>query len=174
MRNGFCTVCKNKCEWNQQKNLNFIYVYEEVEKTKTSEDLRQKYVESSSNLKQSEQILKGLEKDFCDILTECYKNSEEIKKCVEKLKETSLCKNPNESFEEYIKHCILNEQNEKKPGYLDRIKGYEMLKDTNDRIIKAFKGQSIFEDLDKFKEQILNEKKQIFKMVEKEKSCIIF
>lgn len=174
MRNGFCTVCKNKCEWNQHKNLNFIYVYEEVEKTKTSEELREKYVESSSNLKQSEQILKGLEKDFCDILTECYKNSEEIKKCVEKLKETSLCKNPNESFEEYIKHCILNEQNEKKPGYLDRIKGYEMLKDTNDRIIKAFKGQSIVEDLDKFKEQILNEKKQVFKMVEKEKSCIIF
>ena len=125
-------------------------------------------------MKQSEQILKGLEKDLCDIIAECYKNTEEIKKCVEKLKETSLCKNPNESFEEYIKNCILNEQNEKKTGYLDRIKAYEILKDTNDKIIKAFKGQSIIEDLDKFKDNILNEKNKMLKMFEKEKSCTIF
>ena len=177
MKNGFCTVCKNKCKWDQHKNLNFIYVYEEIEKIKTSEDLRNKYVESTSDLKQSEQILKGLEKDFCDILTECYKNAENIKNCVEQLKKNSLCKNPNESFEEYIKNCILNEQNTKKPGYLDRIKGYELLKDTNDKIIKAFKGQSIFEDLDKFKEYILKEKEEIMKMYEKEEKgdkCIIF
>ena len=178
MRNEYCTVCKNKCKWDQHKNLNFIYVYEEVEKVKTSEDLRKKFVESSSNLKQSEQILKGLEQEFCDILAECYKNAEEIKKCVEKLKETSLCKNPNESFEEYIKNCIINEENTKKPGYLERIKGYQILKDTNDRIIKAFKGQSIFEDLDKYKEYILKEKEKILKMYEneenKESSCFIF
>ena len=171
MKKGSCPVCKNKCKWIQHKNLN---VYEEVEKTKTTEELRNKYVESSSSLKKSEQILKGLEKDLCDIITECYKNTEEIKKCVEKLKETSLCKNPNESFEEYIKNCILNEQNEKKPGYLDRIKAYKILKDTNDRIIKAFKGQSIIEDLDKFKDNILNEKNKMLKMFEKEKSCTIF
>ena len=178
MRDEYCTVCKNKCKWDQHKNLNFIYVYEEVEKVKTSEDLRKKFVESSSNLKQSEQILKGLEQEFCDILAECYKNAEEIKKCVEKLKETSLCKNPNESFEEYIKNCIINEENTKKPGYLERIKGYQILKDTNDRIIKAFKGQSIFEDLDKYKEYILQEKEKILKMYEKEEkkesSCFIF
>lgn len=178
MRNEFCTVCKNKCKWDQHRNLNFIYVYEEVEKTKTSEELRKKYVESSSNLKQSEQILKGLEQEFFGILVECYKNAEEIKRCVEKLKETSLCKNPNESFEEYIKNCILNEENTKKPGYLERIKGYKILKDTNDRIIKAFKGQSIFEDLDKYKEYILQEKEKILKMYEKEEkkesSCFIF
>ena len=178
MRNGKCTVCKNKCMWNEHKNLNFIFVYEEVEKTKTSEDLRKKYVESTSNLKHSEQILKGLEKDFINILTECYKNTESIKDCVEKLKENSLCKNPNESFEEYIKSCILNEEREKKPGYADRIKGYQILKDTNDKIIKAFKGQSLFEDLDKFKDYIKKEKEEIMKMFEKEdkkgNECMIF
>ena len=176
---GFCTVCKGKCKWDQHKNLNFIYEYEEVEKIKTSEELRKKYVESSSDLKQSEQILKGLEDDFLNILTDCYKNAEEIKRCVEKLKEDSLCKNPNENFEEYIKNCIINEEREKKPGYIDRVKGYKMLKDTNDKIIKAFKGQSIFEDLDKFKAYILKEKEEILKMYEKEekegnRNCIIF
>lgn len=150
-----------------------------LKKIKTSEELRKKYVESSSDLKQSEQILKGLEDDFLNILTDCYKNAEEIKRCVEKLKEDSLCKNPNENFEEYIKNCIINEEREKKPGYIDRVKGYKMLKDTNDKIIKAFKGQSIFEDLDKFKAYILKEKEEILKMYEKEekegnRNCIIF
>ena len=28
---------------------------------------------------------------------------------------------------------------------MERIKGYQMFKDTNKKIIKAFKGQSIFE-----------------------------
>ena len=66
---------------------------------------------------------------------------------------------------------------------MDRIKGYEMLKDTNKKIIKAFKGQSIFEDIDKFKEYLSKEKDEILKIYEKEKdsknngknsNCMIF
>lgn len=181
MKNGICTVCKNKCNWDQHKNLNYIFEYTEVEKIKTSEDLRNEYVKSNSKLKQSEQILKGLESEFCEILKECYKNAGEINKCIEGLKKNALTKNPNENFNNYIKNCILKEEQEKKPGYLDRIKGYQMLKDTNDKIIKAFKGQNIYEDMDKFKEYILKEKEEIFKMYEKErdsnekdKPCIIF
>lgn len=176
MMNNFCTVCKKKCKWDQHKNLNYIFIYEEIEKTKTSEDLRKKYVESTSNLKQSEQIIKGLETEFFEILKDCYNNAEQIKKSVEELKKISLCKNPNESFEEYIKNCIIKEETEKNPGYLDRIKGYTILKDTNDKIIKAFRGQEIFEDLDKFKDFFLKEKKEIIKMFEEEdsKNCLIY
>ena len=139
---------------------------------------RKKYVESTSKLKASEQILKGLEKDFLNILEECYKNAETIRDCVEKLKTDSLCKNPNESFENYIKSCIINEENQKNPGYEERIKGYQTLKDTNDKIIQAFKGQSVHEDLEKFKKYISEEKDKIMKMYEKEdkkgSSCNIF
>ena len=179
MTNEFCTVCKNKCKWDQHKNLNFIFVYEEIEKTKSSEELRKKYVESTSNLKQSEQILIKKEAEFCDILKECYKNTDQIKKCVEELKKNSLCKNPNESFEDYIENCILKEETEKKTGYQDRIKGYKLLKDTNKKIIKAFKGQSLFEDMEKYKENLLKEKEEILKIYEiekdsKDKNCIIF
>lgn len=59
-----------------------------------------------------------MEDDFLNILTDCYKNAEEIKRCVEKLKEDSLCKNPNENFEEYIKNCIINEEREKSQDIL--------------------------------------------------------
>ena len=179
MKNGFCTVCQNKCKWDQHKNLNFIYIYEEVEKIKTSEELKKKYVESSSKLKKSEQILQGLEKEFLEILTDCYNIADTIKSCVEKLKEISLCKNPNESFEDYITNCIMNEEREKKPGYEKRIKGFELLKKTNEEIIRAFKGQSIYENLEKFKEYIFNEKKELVKLYEKEEKkedskCSIF
>ena len=54
-----------------------------------------------------------------------------------------------------------------------------MLKDTNKKIIKAFKGQSLFEDMEKYKENLLKEKEEILKMYEIEKdsndkNCIIF
>ena len=173
----FCTVCKKRYRWDNHKNLNF-YVNEEVTKKRASDELKKKYVESSNSLKQSEQILKGLEKEFLDILSECYKNTEEINKCVEQLEKDSLCKNPNESFEDYINTCIISEEQEKRNGYLDRIKSYKLLKDTNQRIIKAFKGQSAFKDLDEYKEFIDKEKKEVLKMFEKEggkkSSCILF
>ena len=174
----FCTVCKKRYRWDNHKNLNFFYVNEEVTKKRTSDELKKKYVESSNSLKQSEQILKGLEKEFLDILSECYKNTEEINKCVEQLEKDSLCKNPNESFEDYINTCIISEEQEKRNGYLDRIKSYKLLKDTNQRIVKAFKGQSAFKDLDEYKEFIDKEKKEVLKMFEKKggkkSSCILF
>ena len=39
MRNGKCTVCKNKCEWNQHKNLPYIIEYNEIEETLSNEEL---------------------------------------------------------------------------------------------------------------------------------------
>ena len=49
MRNGNCTVCEKKCEWNQHKNLPYIIEYNEVEETRSSEELRKKYVDSQND-----------------------------------------------------------------------------------------------------------------------------
>jgi hypothetical protein len=158
MRNGFCTVCQNKCEWNQHKNLAYIIEYKEVEETRSSEELRKKYVDSQSDKTAAEQILNKLNEEFNNILIDCYKKSDEIKKAVEELKKISLHVNPNEDYEEYIKYCIQNEENEKKKGYLDRIKGYKILLDIHSKINKAYHGQNIFSDLDDFKKEITEQK----------------
>ncbi len=50
----------------------------------------------------------------------------------------------NEDYEEYIKYCIQNEEKEKKEGYLDRIKGYEILLDIHSKINKAFQKTKYF------------------------------
>ena len=146
MRNGKCTVCKNKCEWNQHRNLPYIFEYKEKEETRSSEELRKKYVDSKCKLSASEQILNKLYEEFENILEDCYNKSNEIKKTVEELKKISLYVNPNEDYEEYIKYCIQNEENEKKEGYLDRIKSYKLLLDTYSKINKAFHNQNIFND----------------------------
>ena len=156
MRNGKCTVCKNKCVWNQHKNLPFIFEYKEIEEIRSSEELKKKYFDSQSKLSASEQILNNLNEEYDNILVDCYKKSEDIKKAVEELKKISLHVNPNEDYEEYIKFCIQNEEVEKKNGYLDRIKGYKKLLDIHSRINKAFHNQNIFDDFEKFKnEEIL-------------------
>ena len=171
MRNGKCTVCKNKCEWNQHKNLPYIFIYKEIEETRSSEELRKKYVNSKSNKTAAEQILNKLTEEFNNILIDCYKKSNEIKKAVEELKKKSLHVNPNEDYEEYIKFCIQNEENDKKEGYLDRIKGYKLLLDTHSKINKAFHDQNIFSDLEDFKKEITEQKD---KYINDEENCLIF
>jgi len=141
----------NKDKINQCKDFNYKY------KKLLSDDLRKKYVDSSSNLSAAEQILNNLYKEFEDILVDCYKKSEDIKKAVEELKKISLHVNPNENYEEYIKCCIKNEEVEKKKGFLDRIKGYKFLLDIHSKINKAFHEQNIFDDLEKFKNEIIQE-----------------
>ena len=171
MRNGKCRVCEKKCEWNQHKNLPYIIEYNEVEETRSSEELRKKYVDSQSNKTAAEQILNKLNEEFANILEDCYKKSDEIKKAVEELKRISLHVNPNEDYEEYIKYCIQNEENEKKEGYLDRIKGYKILLDIHSKINKAFHDQNIFSDLDEFKKEITEQKD---KYINDKENCLIF
>ena len=162
MRNGKCTVCKYKCEWNQHRILPYIIEYKEIEETRSSEELRKKYVDSQSNKTASEQILNKLNEKFENILIDCYKKSDEIKKAVEELKRISLHVNPNEDYEEYIKFCIQNEENDKKNGYLDRIKGYKKLLDIHSRINKAFHNQNIFDDFEKFKNEVILKKIKLY------------
>ena len=59
----------------------------------------------------------------------------------------------------------------KKKGYLDRIKGYEMLLDTHSKISKAFHEQNIFSDLEEFKKEITEQKD---KYINDEENCLIF
>ena len=129
MKNGKCKVCKNKCEWNQHKNLPYIIEYKVIKKSRSTEELRKKYVDSSKNLSAAEQILNKLNEEYNNILVDCYKKFEDIKKAVDELKRISLHVNPNEDYEEFIKCCIQNEEDEKKNGYLDRINGYKKLLD---------------------------------------------
>ena len=64
MRNGKCTVCKNKCEWNQHQNLPYIIEYKEIEETPTSKELGKKYVDSTS-IQKLKKLLKNLKKYHC-------------------------------------------------------------------------------------------------------------
>ena len=162
MKNGKCKVCKNKCEWNEHKNLPYIIEYKEIEEIRSSEELKKKYFDSQSKLSASEQILNNLNEEYNNILVDCYKKSEDIKKAVEELKKISLYVNPNEDYEEYIKFCIQNEENDKKNGYLDRIKGYKKLLDIHSRINKAFHNQNIFDDFEKFKNEVILKKIKLY------------
>ena len=79
--------------------------------------------------------------------------------------------NPYENYEEYIKYCIQNEENEKKKGYLDRIKYYKILLDTHSKINKAFHDQNIFSDLEDFKKEITEQKD---KYIYDKENCLIY
>ena len=116
-------------------------------------------------------------------MIECYGIQDEIRECIDKLKKEALYPNVNETSEEYIDLQIESEKNEKKPGYKDRIKSLESIKQNNKLINQMFREGTTCRNFEEFKVQVMQGKisfvegkncgKKLTKE-EKERICIIF
>ena len=120
-----------------------------------------------------------MEKDLKYIEIECLEMQENIKTNLNKLEKIALNTNSHESTEEYLKMMIVNEESEKKEGYLDRIKALKELQNQNEIIKKLHKNQNVIKEFDEFKKDYINKKKPELKKeinveLKEEKNCIIF
>ena len=135
-----CTVCTGKCYYTMHTNATFrIDIKMEKEKT-TLKDLEKKYYDSKSNKTKFEQIRDGLIKEFEIIQLKCLNIQEDIKKCVDRLKQIGLNSNPFSSSE-YIDLLIESEKNQGKPGWQGRIRGLEELKKIHQTIRNAYESK---------------------------------
>ena len=176
---GYCHECPKKCYWNMHKNTPYKIVYKTKQVETTVEELKSKYYDAKSKLSTSEQIIKGMEKDLKVIEIECLEMQENIRNNLNKLEKIALNTNSHESTEEYLKIMIINEQNEKKEGYLDRIQALKELQNQNEIIKKLYKKQNIIPEFDQFKKDYIEKKKkqlttEINVVFKEEKDCIIF
>ena len=116
-------------------------------------------------------------------MVECYGIQDEIKDCIDKLKREALYPNVNETSEEYIELQIESERNEKKPGYKDRIKTLESIKQNNKLINQMFREGTTCRNFEEFRRQVMEGKISFIEgkncswqltKEEKDKLCIIF
>ena len=157
MRNGKCTICPNKCHHTQHKNARFRIDIKMVKEKTTLKDLEQKYYDSQSNLTKFEQIRNGLIKEFEDIQLKCLNIQEDIKKCVDRLKQIGLNSNPFSSSD-YIDLLIESEKNQAKPGWQGRTKGLQELKKIHETIKNAYESpKNDIKEFTEFKKKYLKE-----------------
>ena len=176
---GYCNQCPGKCYWDLHKNTPYKIVYKTKQVETTVEELKNKYTNAKSQLSVAQQIINGMEKELKVIEIECLEMQENIKNNLNKLEKIALNTNSHESTEEYLKMMIVNEETEKKEGYLDRIKALKELQNQNEIIKKLHKNQNVIKEFDEFKKDYINKKKQELKKeinveLKEEKNCIIF
>ena len=158
---GYCTECPKKCHWSMHKNTTYIYEKYTVDVPVTNEELKRKYNVATNDKNAAEKIIEGLKKDFEKLQLECLETQDKIRISVNRLKEIALNNNTFESSEEYINLMILSEKEEKKAGYLDRVKALENLKAVHKQIRDLYKGNS--QDIiqfEQFKKDLLEKKKK--------------
>ena len=64
MKNGHCTVCPQKCHWQQHRNMSFRLEVERVNVRKTFDDMRDRHLKSLAKTRDQLRIITDLEKEI--------------------------------------------------------------------------------------------------------------
>ena len=172
IKNNYCVVCKQRCHWTQHKNRPYYYEDYMDSETVTSDELKNKYYDSKSNLDTKTQLLMGAKKDLIDLNIECLNNQDLITKSINKLQQIALNKSVFESSEEHIDLLIENEKTEHKEGWKTRIEGLELLKQQKKLLREIYNGENQnLCSMKKFIEDSLNKEKNLNKP---DSDCCIF
>ena len=126
--NATCNVCSFKCSWRDHNVQRFRYgePCAEVE-LRTKAHLKERYDIAKDKYEEVKEIIKRLEDDLSQMQRDAMKMIQEARECKQRLNKSAL--KPEKLAEiDYIDLLILTEENEKKYGYLERIKVLEELK----------------------------------------------
>ena len=119
-----CRVCTGHCHWSYHFNNGYRFeLYEETE-TRTSDELKEKYQEGIEGRKTAQAMVDNIKRNINVTREDVKRKMKTVQSCLEKLDKIALRTNPL-TEEDYIKMLIQSEEDQKRPGYLDRIKFYQ-------------------------------------------------
>ncbi|XP_046647754.1 uncharacterized protein LOC124337776 [Daphnia pulicaria] len=121
-----CQVCPEKCVPTLHINEDSRWDYEQVEETVTLEEMLKKYKEAMDKQPGAEGILNSLQRDYDQLQSDILKAIEEITHSSNRLKTIALRGDPL-TTPEYIQMMIKNEEDNRKPGFEERIKSLKMV-----------------------------------------------
>jgi len=120
MRDNYCTVCRKKCIWSDHINAPHIFTVKQEKKTKTSQELLEKYKDAQEKHTSTEHMVYSVMKEFEIIQLQVMYQANEIRNSLQRLREIALKPNPL-SAPEYIDLLIEAEKSAKQPGWKNRL-----------------------------------------------------
>ncbi|KAL4476326.1 hypothetical protein ABPG74_010059 [Tetrahymena malaccensis] len=127
MQEEFCSVCPQRCAWEQHQNKQYKIEHSLVTKVITVDDLRKIYCQTESDTLQSDQILLGLMKEFLITKKQIFDEILNLQASINKF--GNLLNRPNDiSSLEIVESMVQNEKMIRKIGFQLRIKHLEDLK----------------------------------------------
>ncbi|KAK4010027.1 hypothetical protein OUZ56_019173 [Daphnia magna] len=142
-----CKVCPENCATEDHANEGTRWTYVQEDETRTLYDIRKKYDDAMAKTLSAEELKNALQGEAEQLKFVIIKAMDEITRYSNLLKKIALRGDPL-STPEYINLMIENENKEKKPGFLERIKTFkdllkkaELTKDVTDggELAKKFK-----------------------------------
>ncbi|XP_039592071.1 uncharacterized protein LOC120515276 [Polypterus senegalus] len=127
MKDGVCTVCPGKCVWSVHSNQQHRFIYETKKVKKTYDELKKKFEKAKGEKMTTEQVFERLQHEL-DVVEEKLRKLIEVSHdCIKQLEEIALRPNPL-STPEYIELLIQAEEQEAKPGWMERVKSLQEVK----------------------------------------------
>ncbi|XP_039599310.1 uncharacterized protein LOC120522434 isoform X2 [Polypterus senegalus] len=128
MKDGVCTVCPGKCVWSVHSNQQHRFIYETKKVRKTYDELKKIYEEAKGEKMTTEQVFERLQHELDVVEEELHKLIEVSHYCIKQLEEIALRPNPL-STPEYIELLIQAEKQEAKPGWMERVKSLQEVRE---------------------------------------------
>ena len=142
MTNGICHVCPERCIWNVHFNQTYKWEYVKVKKTVSSDEVKEKYEKLTNKKLSAQELVQVLEQDLRGIEAQVLESVTTVAQSIQRLEEIALRPNPF-STPQYIDLMIASEQQEKKPGFNERIDSLRKLRQQAEITHKIRTGQSI-------------------------------
>ena len=142
MTNGRCHVCPERCIWNVHFNQTYKWEYVKVKKTVSSDEVKEKYEKLTNKKLSAQELVQVLEQDLRGIEAQVLESVTTVAQSIQRLEEIALRPNPF-STPQYIDLMIASEQQEKKPGFNERIDSLRKLRQQAEITHKIRTGQSI-------------------------------
>ena len=133
---GYCTVCTKHCHWRDHSNVPYIFEYETVTETRTSEYLKKKYEVAKSGKNKVQGMIGKLEEFLTGVHNNVLSMMFKAQQSLRRLDEIALKPNPL-TRTEYLELLIESEKNEAKPGWKQRVEYYEEAKRQAEILSKA-------------------------------------
>ena len=127
MTDGNCTQCPDKCIWSEHKNVPYRYEYTLITEIITLDQLKRTYEQAKGEVGKQTTLLDRIKTAFNRLRKTNLDLVKNVKECINELQEIALKANPLSSVE-YIELLIKTENDEKKPGFENRIMMLEDMK----------------------------------------------
>ncbi|GLD74577.1 uncharacterized protein AKAME5_002590800 [Lates japonicus] len=121
MKNGNCTVCPGKCVWSDHFNMTYRWETKRVTEKRTYQDLKSKYEAALGKKMGTEKIIEQLEVEYEQVQGKVVEMMNTLTNCLQRLREIALRPDPL-ATPDYIDLLIQTEEQEAKPGFKQRIK----------------------------------------------------
>lgn len=132
-RTGHCTVCPLHCIWSIHKNVPYIIKHTMMNRKVRSEQLYQRYTKYQSDKTLSQQVLEGTLMEFINLQSRVVECIQSVYQSVSRLREIALLPS-SLSVPDYLDLMIVAEREERRAGFLSRIKHLAMLKEQQELV----------------------------------------